>query len=163
MPEKTTRKFWASTKEAGFAAVNNTMMNSVGQVADRQLSAFSPFRPYGLRGLLEPPRPARARKNEKSRKLPAGNFSADHVKGRSARSIGTRPGLVSGIASPMRAPSISPSPRCSRAPTSPTRNRGRLSDRRNGRELRFPDKGRGMLGFPVDLAPGRGEFRASGR
>ena len=38
-----------------------------------------------------------------------------------------------------------------------------LSDRRNGRELRFPDKGRGMLGFPVDLAPGRGEFRASGR
>jgi hypothetical protein len=28
MPEKTTRKFWASTKDAGFAAVNNAMMNA---------------------------------------------------------------------------------------------------------------------------------------
>jgi hypothetical protein len=84
MPEKTTRKFWASTKEAGFAAVNNTMMNSVAQVAGRQLSAFIPFRPCGLLGLLEPLGPARARKNEKSKKLPAGNFLADHVKARSA-------------------------------------------------------------------------------
>jgi hypothetical protein len=145
MPEKRPVKFWGSTKEAGFAAFSNAIMKSCRpscRPATFGFQAFPALWPARSVGTISAQHGLEEIKNPK--KVAGRQLFGGPRQRPPCRSISSGPAYFRGLLRLCVRPASRPAPRPMLKGTDfPYKDSSPLSDRRNGRELRFSGQGEG--------------------